>query len=566
MMREVFCPMSRKRLIQNALILLGLFALSGLAGCAAFANYPSDFSILSYHIEVKLAADGSANVAETLRGRIGRDLSSLELAIRRQGTAAVKLQGVSLSCPQDSAGRSLNMIAAARDGKSGHGSPTTYEAAERGDSLRVWLYSSFAAGSERTIRLTYRLEGVVQRHLDAAQLRAVFFSALPRQPALDARLDIRLPGSLSAADPGWTLPVSLAAFSEMAESPDCLSFQAAGLAAGQNMTLVSLLPHAMFGQAPAAGKPLSWEILTAAARAAQAAIQTSQIRSQQAKLQITVLIALAFALLLLIYLFFDREGAADYRSATWQEIPAGLPPAALALFMRKKRTSRLLLGTLLDLVRRGHLALEELSFVRLPEKPGLAGFETRLLDWLFGYLAEGQVLSLAAFRHAAADLKQSSLFRAFCQSFQNELDRILAAKRLLDEPSRRRGRLIGLIAALCYLLLAATGLFVLKMPLTLLLLLPAAALALYSLSFRRFTKAGREVFAAGAALRRAILHGGGQGLIWRPGIERDMLPLAVCLGSADKLLQPGDLELAARLKALESALSTVVLLSGGFRI
>jgi hypothetical protein len=559
---------------------------------AVHAASPPGFTITGYMVDAALQDDGSAQIVETVSCRINRDLRQITFQIPDQGS--IDFQEISVDSQTKVAEQDMFVVVEKSDEDGSEAKPNTYALSSSTGAEEIRLSATFSAGTDRKIRLTYRVSKIVVLNQDAAQIKWRFFTACPGADVGSPVLTIVLPGKLMTSMQIWSLPVSLTEFISIQASRDKLTFRATSLPAAHTMVLVSLLPPDLFSKAQTAENPKSWEALAASARQMQVDLGRQADRQNNAYSLIFILIGIAFALIALIYLLFDRDGAAVFKQAVWQEMPPGVRPAVLASLLRQKKVSRLILGTLADLVRRGELALHGLVFERLEPlsqdgspASSLADFEKNMLDWLFSYVASGTTLSTAEIRKYARDQETAARFRLFCQQFLGDIDAEMTKLHLLDELSGRRGKIIGLASSAAYLVLAVTGTILLKTTDALLLILPCAALAAYSLQIRRFTQSGREVHAEGLALVRTLQRIDKNGKILRDGFDHDFLPLAICLGFFERLADtaanrgrsldyrvygyhhavsdPKFMQsLASDFEAMESMLSSSLLLSYGF--
>lgn len=134
----------------------------------------------------------------------------------------------------------------------------------------------------------------------------------------------------------------------------------------------------------------------------------------------------ALAVLILLIVGFGRIRHIEPASAEVNQLPSRLPPAILGILWRGRLTNRELAATLLDLARRGHLVIRQVSerdfrFRRLDGGDELNDYEAELLTQIFGPSSDQtntEEISLA--------LAQEVFSKRVSQSF------ILAYKKISD--------------------------------------------------------------------------------------------------------------------------------------
>lgn len=107
---------------------------------------------------------------------------------------------------------------------------------------------------------------------------------------------------------------------------------------------------------------------------------------------ISIILPLITGLLLLI-MAANRVRKVSPTSARVEDLPSRLPPALLGILLRGRITNRELAATLVDLARRGHLVIRQVTwndyrFRRTSSDDKLADFELVLLDQIFGPSSE----------------------------------------------------------------------------------------------------------------------------------------------------------------------------------
>lgn len=119
-----------------------------------------------------------------------------------------------------------------------------------------------------------------------------------------------------------------------------------------------------------------------------------QIQQDLAALPTTVWLGISIALplftvLLLLFVSLGRNRGLGAAGVEVTELPSRLPPAILGILWKGRLTSRELAATLLDLARRGHIIIRQVSaddfrFRRLGGGDQLNDYEQSLLEQVFG--------------------------------------------------------------------------------------------------------------------------------------------------------------------------------------
>lgn len=520
-------------------LMIIIFLLVLLGGNTVQAAEEPGFTISQYDTRMLLEPDGSAEVVETLSYQISQGQSSFSFAIDYAGAGNVLLENIGVAAGSGNPAEAVFVEVPQTETATNQNAPMAYQLRDNGRKLSINLQVLTDDQSSRMVRISYRLSQAAVRQKDVALIKRDFFSIGGPVEINRPSLTIKLPGAAAALQT-WSLAVSATDFTKSQPQPDLLLFQADQLAAGQTMTLFCLLPVNLFEKATAAAQPLSRSELIGLARQAESERKRQSDLFKVANSLVFILLAFALLVGFIIFWFFDKESGASFRNRFSHEIPADIPPALLAILMRKQNPGRLILATLMDLVRRGVLQLHGCVFSQ-PERTearpeGLASYEIFLLEWFFERMATGKTLSTADIRRLARDPETSGEFHIYFNTFSRLLRDEFAQAGLVDKSRGLRGRNLCLLAALLYLAMAIASVLCLQNASGLLLLLPTALLAVYSGYIRRLTVAGRELYARGQAVRRSMIQDAREASP-DPGFFQRALPLAIGLGIDHALLQ-----------------------------
>jgi len=528
---------SIRKLLAFAAASLTLLCLTLLAGCSDEPAVRQDYSVSRYDIQAVLADDGSAVVTETISLNMLTARRDLTFNIPYAMPGGASLQQVAMASADGSGSQEQFVVVQTLDTASNSLS-AYYEMQDDGANLRVKLNYMAEAGSRPKIKLTYKLGRAVVVNADNAFLKREFFQSIPALLVGQASLTIQMPAAATDLEI-WHLPVSLTNYSDSRPLGNSIIFEGQPAQGEQTMLLYLLMPETMFSRVTPSQPGQTWDSLTGEARQAAYNLEGSGTARRAAYQLIFILLALSVVLVMIIYWFYDREGAASFRHRYWYSLPADCPPAVMAVLLHKDRPGRLLLATLLDLVRRGELTLQgnvfSLPATDVREYNGFAAFEIFLVQWLFDILAHGTTISTAEIRCYARDTAVSGEMHKYYTQFRRLIDEEIERLGLLDHWRMKRGRLIAGLSSLLYIILTVVLLLWLNSLSCLLLLLPAAFLAVYAFILRRLTPAGRELYAAGRALARTIRCAGRQKNDVCSAFFSEMVPMSAVLAANDSL-------------------------------
>jgi uncharacterized membrane protein len=527
--------MIRQRLNQiiHVIVVLALVAVISSPVEAAEAPY----RILHYDIDIELNKDGTATFSETVCYEVTRDIHEFSFQIPYDKNQKLSIERVAVADTVTAIDQAIFIEVSLAEPKETSARAMTYTKKDESTHLSLLLHLFSRAGSYRTINMRYTLSPSVEQHQDAAVFQHTFFQGVKKQPIENTTISFHLPGEASEV---WCLPSSLTAFESLQPEPDKLLFRGSDFDVAYPVYLTCLLPDALFSASPEASQPLTWDELAAEALKQDENLHQEYEWYHRAYHGIFILIALAAILFILVYWFFDREGAIPDRQPYLRTVPHACPPAVLALLMKKRRFDRLILATLFDLTQRGYLAYNENTFSRCPVDANmereLMVFEACLLDWFFNDLAAGGSLTIAQIRRNARDEKTAENFRLRYHQFRTVLARTLPETKLMDERKTAHGRLAAFLAAAAYALLAALLSVLLQTYVALFLLVPAIIFLIYAFGIRRLTNRGRVRYAEGQAFERYLRRINHLPPFPDAASQQQFVPYAIALGLHQRYL------------------------------
>lgn len=409
-------------------VLVLLVMLGTLHPAAARAE--KSYRVEGVAIEAKANADGSLDVAEN---RTYRFNGSFKFAYRTFSTRG----GIAYADFQVSEGDRSYV----RDDSQ---APGTYRVTDTDDGLEVrWYYE--ARNQTRSFTIAYRVENVVQRHLDAAVLYHQFLGSDFAKSSANVELTVAPPVDLNPSQIQQWLHGPLWAESEIRPN-GVITAWCERLPAHQFLELRVLYPADIFPGARTVDDLVLYQVREEEAAWAEKAnrLRTRAIEKAAARAEglalggnVVPLVCLA-ALGVWVGIFWRygrRSPAPDYPAKS-PHIPSDLPPALVSFLVAGRTVNgNSMMATLMDLASRGflefHVHIEEKEvFLGLGRKKNrhywilnreryqeqramLLPYEEMLIDFLFDKLAKGDRAEMDLFK------KDQSKSLAFFKKWKN---------------------------------------------------------------------------------------------------------------------------------------------------
>jgi uncharacterized membrane protein len=359
----------------------GIAIAAGVVGMAVPAAAKT-FDFARVAIEATVAPDGSLRIVEARTYRFDGSFSWASYRLPLVGASRIRHIGVADERGAYAPGTLVG--------------PGVYRVRQEGREIEI-VWGFRASNESRTFTISYVLDDVVRVYADVAELYWKFIGTGWDRPSEDVRVEVRLPGAVSASEirawghgplHGTVRPVNGGAVFAVRRLP------ASTMVEGRVVFPHRLVPQARRRTAETA---LSRILEEEAAWAAQA-----NRRRQVARVAQGTMVAFPAAVLLLwfaMYLRYGREPNPSVPEGYYRELPGRYTPAELGVLWRFGSVQPAdFVATVLDLARRGYLGIEtsvghgflglgrdeQYTLTRTDKVGGLAPFESEALALLFG--------------------------------------------------------------------------------------------------------------------------------------------------------------------------------------
>lgn len=469
----------------------------------------SDYQIDGYRVDLSIHEDGSIGVTESIDLFFKDESESLAFNLPLEGATSLRFDSVTIAAVSSTgeAVSQIEVLPAASAEQSGN-QTLSYTLKEVGSGYRLNVGAFVKAGVAQRYSVSYTLQGGLFQVDQTAVLRRSFFNALGPRRIVEPILMIHYPIQVPAADV-WYRVISKSSFLDAQVDANTIQMSAVNLPAGQKMEAAITLPLAKL--------PAGFSVQSGSNKRQlnTQTIEQEVLQLNQATHIRDFLISLIGILLLLaglgfafLHLVFDREGLLQLRRTIKPQLDNPWRPAMLARLFDGHHPGQLLLGTLLDLVQRGHLKLDGHVFQMESDKnidySGLAAYEIFLLQWLFERVTLTSAVSPSQIRKYALNHRTAAEFSAYYEQFILLIQDELITEKLVDSAKVKQGRRIGVTLATLYFgLTGVLGILTLSW-VALLLLFPGILYLLYGLKLRHLTGEGNRQADIGRVYRQTL--------------------------------------------------------------
>lgn len=362
-------------------------------------------------------------------------------------------------------------------------SPGTYSVDRSGGKTRVtWYYR--AQNESRTFTFRYRAHNAVERFDDAAVLYYKFLSEEWTDPQHNISIRLVPPEALPESRINEWLHGPLSAESRITHDGEILAY-CPRLPAHRYLEIRALYPPELFPGVGASHGNVRQKIMTAEAawaeeanREREAARERVVAREKRQKTGIYVMVAASLAGLFgwwQLYRRYGRKPALPQFLEITSEVPGNTPPALVGYLLRHRQVSGAdLVGTMLDLARRGFVELREETIEKksfwggMKERPDyhwdlkrshweqhageLKEYENSLLTFIFDELAHGRdSIALETIKNKRRD------FMKFFRDWRKSVSTLGEKEEWFDKESLRAAYYSGAIGLAMMLLAIGAG-------------------------------------------------------------------------------------------------------------
>ncbi len=235
-----------------------------------------------------------------------------------------------------------------------------------------------------------------------------------------------------------------------------------------------------------------------------------------------ILLPLWFVLIIYIYLKYDREFRHSFFGQYYRELPGEYTPAEMSVLMSMGRVyPRDIMATLMDLIRKKYLLLEEVSVDRKSlfgskkitdymislndEKPltGLKSHESFLVNWFINDIGNGHDVLLDDIKEYSKKTKTAMDFKGsydlWCEKAEME-----ARKNKFFDNSAKKGQIIGIVSSLLFVTAGIALPAALYTNYGLILFFLGVVMFIFSARIKRRSAYGNEQYAMWKAFRKFL--------------------------------------------------------------
>jgi len=221
-----------------------------------------------------------------------------------------------------------------------------------------------------------------------------------------------------------------------------------------------------------------------------------------------ILMLIWIIVFIFIYIKYDKEVRPEFTGKYYRELPGNYSPAEMSLVMGSAVDSRDIMATLLDLVRRKHLKIENVviekkgifktkkiddyKFVTIDEgKDDMVSHEKNLLKWLMNSVGDGTSFSIEDLKDYTKVRENALEFSGDYNKWKKAVEKDYMILNIKDE-SVMSGKILGIAIGIIYFVIAIVYFLLSQNVIALACGLLGIIMIFYSSSFTRRTKYGSD--------------------------------------------------------------------------
>jgi len=503
---------------------------------ATFITYAErSYEITDYQAQVKILENGDIQVSEIFEYSFDGDFNGIIRTIGIKGSDGLQHFEAFKYFPVD---KELN-----------------YDQSINGDMVTYKIYDK-SSNERKLFSLEYQLKNVVTLYNDTAEFYWKFFDESNTSPIGHIKIEIELPAA--------EVPVEeLKVFGhgpldgEVSIREDGkIVYEVFGLSSGEMVEARILFPTSLI---PNSSKIIDQNKFTEIMKEELGWAKKAD-REKGFNIITLLLIPLVvlFNIFLAIRLYFkyDKELKPEVEMDYYRELPQDITPAVLSKLMSIQGvTSKDIMATLMDLVRKKYLKIEEIQARRkkdykfiLIEKSSttdLKEHESNLIHWLFYSIGNGVSVTLKEIKNYAKASRNQSNFRRNYNKWVKKVGEEFKKYNYFGQSKeglKTAGKVILMEFAGVFLLFALGALLKVQlfiiMPLVFAVGFTGFGVIIYGALIRKKTQTGINEYTKWRAFRRFLLHFSNMKDYEIPSIVvwEHYLVYAISLGVADKVI------------------------------
>jgi len=522
---------------QYKLVLINIvFFLLFITGTFGFAEQNRGFQITDYRAHVQILENGDARVSEIFTYKFSGNFNGIIRSIGLTGSDGLEYFNASQYYPQK---RELE---------------TDREVASDMVTYRIYDQS---ANERKSFLLEYQLKNVVTKYNDIAEFYWKFFDQSNTSPIKRVQIEISFPGNMVNEGDLKVFGHGPSHGQVTIQADGRVLYEVDGLSSGEMVEARVLFPTIFV--------PDSQRVIKKD--------QFSQIMNEEINwakrsdrenllmifgfLLIPIIIILNIITGIRLYFKYDRGLKPEMELDYYRELPADITPAVISYLMSiQGATTKDIMATLMDLVRRKYLQIEEISggwikkkdyrFILLnKDTSSLKSHEANLIHWFFYSIGNGESVSLKEIEDYSKASRTQSSFRHQYLQWQK------AVKRGFQKHNYFNRSKDGFAVAFKTVLLELTSVLVLSviafffrlswiifLPLLMTIIFTGVGLIIYGGLIRKKTQKGVNEYEKWSAFKRFLLHFSNMKDYEIPSlvIWEHYLVYAISLGIAEKVI------------------------------
>jgi uncharacterized membrane protein len=491
------------------------------------------YTVDKYLISIDIQPDGSANIEEKITYRFSGSFNGILRNVDYQLTDGMK--NIQVFAEKD--GSIAEFKVNSTTDLDADGSPGTYNLVNDDEIAQFKVYEK-SSNETKSFIFKYTFLNVVTKYNDIAEFNRRLVDIGWDVPLSNIEIDIRLPGGAKKEDIRVFGHGPLTGESKIIDERN-VRFSVDYITPGQMVETLVLFPTGIVPQSSriiaADALPTILENEKRLAEEANAERERArrqveeykkreeererQLREEEARRAAMrpfgnalgiVLVLSWFAVIIYIYIKYDKELKHSFEGRYYRELPGEYTPAEMSVLITMGSVgTRDITATLLDLVRKEQLLLKTETYIKdgffrdkevedyllsiNPDAPAvyLKKHEAFLIDWFIGRIGNGNSVFLD---EISARAKTTSGARRFLQDYKMwcELAKNEAEKNKFFDETCNKGRVIGILASLAYFAFGFLLAAVFRTALGYVLPVLAFILLIFAARIKRRTSYGNE--------------------------------------------------------------------------